>query len=407
MATIREFRGLRPVGGLAQVVAELPYDVVDSGEARSIAQKNENSFYHVLKPEVDLAEHIDAYEDIVYETGKENLKKFMQRGVFHLDESPMLYLYTLIMGSREQTGLVACINIDDYIRNIIRRHEQTRADKELDRARHIDTVNAQTGLVLLLYRENGEKRELFEKALRIKPVYDFTSPDGIRHIFRVIGDIGLIHSFKNAFKDNVLYIADGHHRAASAVRVGLERKAKSGYSSSEEHNWFLAVIFPADQLRILPYNRVVKDLNNLSRESFLDKLSANYVLERTTEKKPDKNRKFCMYLGGHWYSLMPRFEIARDSIEGMDVQILQDTILGPLLGIEDPRIDQRIGFVGGVKGTEELERLVDSKEYGVAFSLFPTSIDELIAISDAGKIMPPKSTWFEPKLRSGLVLHLL
>ena len=407
MANIREFRGLRPVSGLAQEVAELPYDVVDSGEARSIAQVNENSFYHVLKPEVDLAEHIDAYEDIVYETGRENLKKFMQRGVFHLDEAPMLYLYTLIMDGREQTGLVACINIDDYIHNIIRRHEHTRADKELDRARHIDAVNAQTGLVLLLYRENGEKRELFEKALRIEPEYDFTSPDGIRHIFRVIGDIGLIHSFKNAFKDNVLYIADGHHRAASAVRVGLERKEKSEYSPSDEHNWFLAVIFPADQLRILSYNRVVKDLNNLSHESFLDKLSENYVLERTSEKKPDKNQKFCMYLGGNWYSLMPRFDIARDSIEGMDVRILQDTILGPLLGIQDPRIDQRIGFIGGVKGIEELERLVDSKEYKVAFSLFPTSIDELIAISDAGKIMPPKSTWFEPKLRSGLVVHLL
>jgi uncharacterized protein (DUF1015 family) len=407
MADIREFRGLRPVRGLAHLVAELPYDVVDSREARSIAKKNENSFFHVLKPEVDLAEHIDAYDDIVYETGKENLEKFIQRGVFHLDESPMFYLYTLIMGDREQTGLVACINIDDYINNIIRRHEHTRADKELDRARHIDAINAQTGLVLLLYRENGGKRELFEKALKIKPEYDFIAPDGIRHIFRVIGDTGLIHSFKNVFKDNVLYIADGHHRAASAVRVGLERKAKNGHSSSEEHNWFLAVIFPDDQLHILPYNRVVRDLNNLSGETFLDKLSGNYVLNKTTENKPYKNREFCMYLDGNWYSLVPRFEIDSDSIEGLDVQILQDTILGPLLGIEDPRIDQRIGFVGGVKGTEELERLVDSKEYRVAFSLFPTSIDELVAVSDAGKIMPPKSTWFEPKLRSGLVLHLL
>jgi uncharacterized protein (DUF1015 family) len=407
MATIREFRGLRPVRELVHLVAELPYDVVDSREARSIAAKNENSFFHISKPEVDLPEHIDVYDDMVYETGRANLNRFIQRGLFRLDESPMLYLYTLVMDGREQTGLVACIDIDDYINNIILRHEHTRMDKELDRARHIDVLDAQTGLVLLLYRENGKKRELFKHAFRIEPEYDFISSDGVRHVFRVLNDIGLINSFKDVFKDDVLYIADGHHRAASAVRVALERKARNGYSSKGEYNWFLAVLFPHEQLNILPYNRVVRDLNNLSEDDFLDRLSENYILNRTTERKPDRNRRFSMYLNGNWYSLVPRFKIHNDSAESLDVQILQDTILGSLLGIEDPRIDQRIGFVGGVRGIDELERLVDSKEYMVAFSLFPTSIDELIKVSDAGRFMPPKSTWFEPKLRSGLVLHLL
>jgi uncharacterized protein (DUF1015 family) len=407
MANIREFRGLRPVRELVHLVAELPYDVVDSREARSIAAKNENSFFHISKPEVDLPEHIDVYDDMVYETGRTNLNRFIQRGLFHLDESPMLYLYTLIMDGREQTGLVACIDIDDYINNIILRHEHTRMDKELDRARHIDILNAQTGLVLLLYRENGKKRELFKHAFRTEPEYDFISSDGVRHVFRVLNDIGLINSFKDVFKDDVLYIADGHHRAASAVRVALERKARNGYSSKGEYNWFLAVLFPHEQLNILPYNRVVRDLNNLSEDDFLDRLSENYILNRTTERKPDRNRRFSMYLDGNWYSLVPRFKIHSDSAESLDVQILQDTILGALLGIEDPRIDQRIGFVGGVRGIDEMERLVDSKAYMVAFSLFPTSIDELIKVSDAGRFMPPKSTWFEPKLRSGLVLHLL
>jgi uncharacterized protein (DUF1015 family) len=407
MANIKEFRGLRPVRELAHLVAELPYDVVDSREARSIASKNENSFFHISKPEVDLPEHIDVYDDMVYKTGRANLNRFIQRGLFHLDESPMFYLYTLIMDGREQTGLVACIDVDDYINNIILRHEHTRKDKELDRARHIDALNAQTGLVLLLYRENGEKRELFKNAFRTEPEYDFTSSDGVRHVFRVLSDVGLKNSFKDVFKDDVLYIADGHHRAASAVRVALDRKARNSYSSKGEHNWFLAVIFPHEQLNILPYNRVVRDLNNLSENDFLDRLSENYILNRTNERRPNRNRRFSMYLEGKWYSLVPRFKINSDTVESLDVQILQDTILGALLGIEDPRIDQRIGFVGGVRGIDELERLVDSKEYRVAFSLFPTSIDELIKVSDAGRFMPPKSTWFEPKLRSGLVLHLL
>jgi len=402
MAKIRPFKGLRPKRDLAPLVAELPYDVVTSEEARELAAKNKYSFYHITKPEVDLPEQVHAYDDRVYQTGRENLDAFIRSGILQLDVSPKFFLYTLIMKEREQTGLVACVHIDDYVNNVIRRHELTREEKELDRSKHMDVLNAQTGLVFMLYRETSGENTLFEKGMDSEPEYDFITSDNIRHIFRVISDKDTIAYLVDAFQNEILYIADGHHRAASAVKVGLARR-DAGISG--EPDWFMAVIFPHDQVRILPYNRVVRGLGG-GVDTFLMRLSEKYDVEKTDHPVPDSPRKICMYLKGEWFRLLPRFAFD-GTREVLDVAMLQETILEPLLDIGDPRTDSRIEFIGGIKGSTELERLVDSEGDSVAFSLYPTSVDELIRVSDSGGIMPPKSTWFEPKLRSGLVLHLL
>ena len=408
MAQIKAFRGLRPVRALAEEVSELPYDVVNSQEAREIVGGNANSFYHVIKPEIDLPEDTDPYSDLVYETGRKNLEKLVHEGAMKQDDEPSLYLYTQIMNGRPQTGLMACVSIDDYLENRIKKHELTREDKENDRTRHLDTLNANTGLVFLLYNEDGTKRALFEKAQQIEPEYDFTAPDGITHILRRIDDPVLIESFTSAFSNDILYIADGHHRAASASRVGVMRREKNpSYSGDEEYNWFLTVIFPHDQLQILPYNRVVRDLNGMDPEEFLNRLGKDFTVEKNGLKIPARQSHFSLYLSGAWYTLVPKFSVSDDPIDGLDVKILQDSILEPLLGIGDIRMDSRIDFIGGIRGTDELERHVDSGKYSMAFSMYPTTVSQLMRVSDNGAIMPPKSTWFEPKLRSGLVVHLL
>jgi uncharacterized protein (DUF1015 family) len=393
---------------LAHRIAELPYDVVSSEEAKEIAKGNQYSFFHISKPEIDLPADVNMYDNSVYQTGRNNFKSFIQNGYLYQDEQAKLYLYSQVMNGCQQNGLVACVSIDDYINNTVRKHELTRKDKELDRTRHIETLNAQTGPVFLFYKEDSFKKVLYEEALRIEPVYDFTAADGIRHILRVIDNPSLIDSFKKAFARDTLYIADGHHRAASAASVGLQRRKENpSYNGSEEFNWFLTVIFPHDQLQILAYNKVVKDLHGLTKDEYLSKTADVFIVKKSGIKSPQALHQFCMYLDREWYTLIPAVTIPDDPIESLDVQILQNRLLDPILGIKDPRTDKRIDFIGGIRGTQELERLVDSGEYQLAFSMFPTTIEQLIAVADADKIMPPKSTWFEPKLRSGLVVHLL
>jgi uncharacterized protein (DUF1015 family) len=406
MARINAFNGLRPKNEIAPSVSELPYDVVNVAEARAAAAKSKYNFYHVTRSEVDLPESINVYDDAVYRKGKENLEGFIKEGILQKDKEAKLYLYTLIMDGRSQTGLVACVHIEDYLNNIIKKHELVLDAKAEDRRKHIDTLNADTGLVFLIYKQDNAKKTLFEKAMKIQPEYDFTAGDGIRHIFRVISDAGMISEIRNAFGKEILYIADGHHRAYSAVKVGLERKEKNpNHTGSENYNWFVAVAFPHDQLKIMPYNRVVVDLNGMSDEAFIKKLNETYKVEQIDV--PVQRHSFRMYLGGKWYKLTPRFNIPDDAIGSLDAQIMQDSLLDPVLGIKNPKNDKRIDFVGGIRGEKELMRLVDSGKFKVAFSLYPVQIEELIRVSDEDKLMPPKSTWFEPKLRDGLVVYRL
>lgn len=405
MAIIREFKGLRPGKDMADRVAELPYDVISSEDARELALKKATSFFHITKPEVDLPPGVDLYDDRVYDMGKENLQRFIREGILSRDTSANLYLYTLVMDGRHQTGLVACVSIDDYLENKVKKHELTRKDKELDRTKHIDRLNAQTGLVFLLYREDGSKRELFKKATVTTPSYDFTTDDGIRHVFRIIDDRDLIANIKESFKSTVLYIADGHHRAASSVSVGLKRREAGEKAPEAESGYIMATIFPHDELRILSYNRVVKDLNGNNVKDFLKAVGEKFSIEKSKVDVPGAKHSVCMYLDGEWYVIKPKFPISSDPIESLDVKLLQDNLLGPVLDIQDPRTSKRIDFIGGIKGAGELKRLVDDGKFAVAFSMHPTSVDDLINVSDSGGIMPPKSTWFEPKLRSGLVVH--
>jgi len=408
MAKIKSFRGLRPTKDLAEKVSELPYDVVSCEEAKEIAGNNTYSFFHITRPEIGLSCDMDPYDDVVYKTGKKNLDFFIEHGILKQDDDAKLYLYTQVMDGRPQTGLVACVSIDDYINNNVKKHELTREDKEKDRTKHLNILNANTGPVFLLYREDGSRQSIFKKAMQLEPEYDFVADDGIRHIVRVIDDNSMINDIEKSFKDDTLYIADGHHRAASGVRVGQNRREDNpGFTGEEEYNGFLAVIFPHDQLKILAYNRVVKDLNGMNTGQFLEILKKNFSVEKTGKMNPEGIREFSMYLDGNWYTLQPQFEISKDPIESLDVRILQDNLLNPVLGIKDPRTEKRINFIGGIRGTAELEKLVDSGEYKVAFSMFPTSVEQLMDVSDSDGIMPPKSTWFEPKLRSGLFVHLL
>ena len=408
MVAIREFKGLRPGRGLADKLAELPYDVVSSEEARVIARGNQYSFFHISKPEIDLPDTVYPYDAIVYETGRNNFNSFIRQLFLQREDRPKLYLYSQIMHGRQQNGLVACVSIDDYLNKKVKKHELTREDKEKDRTRHIEVLNAQTGPVFLFYKEDDTRRKLYEQALKLEPVYNFTASDGIQHILRVIDSADLIKSFKKGFADDSLYIADGHHRAASAVRVGLNRRKKNPSSTgSEEYNYFLAVIFPHDQLQILAYNKVVKDLNRRSKDAYLAEIGKRFSAAKTGLKVPESIHQFCMYLDGEWYTLTPQCAIPDDPIKSLDVQILQDMLLEPVLGIKDPRTDKRIDFIGGIRGTEELEKLVNAGGYQVAFSMYPTTIEQLMRVADSNNIMPPKSTWFEPKLRSGLVVHVL
>ncbi len=411
MSVVRPFKGVRPTPALAEKVAALPYDVMNSDEAREMVAGNPYSFLHVDKAEIDLDKSIDLYDQKVYNKAAENLNKMIGEKVLIQDEKPCFYIYRLTMNGRSQTGLVACTSIDEYLNGLIKKHELTRADKEADRIRHVDITNANTGPIFLTYRSNKEIVETINNwANDKKAVYDFTAEDGIKHEAWVIDDEAVISKIQEAFsKVSSLYIADGHHRNASAVKVGLMRREQNpSYDKEAEFNFYLSVIFPDEQLYIMDYNRILKDLNGISQAELMEKLSQKFDISPSENGKPEKLHSFGMYIGNKWYMLEAKPEIiVDDPIEALDVSILQKHVLAPLFDIDDPRTNKRIDFVGGIRGLAELERRVGSGEMAVAFSMFPTSIDELLSVADADKIMPPKSTWFEPKLRSGLFIHLL
>lgn len=413
MSTIRPFKGFRPTPDKAHLVAALPYDVLTSDEARVAVKDNPYSFLHVDKAEIDLDPAVSLYDDAVYEKATENLNKMISECIYIRDEKPVFYLYSLTMNSREQTGLVCCTSIDEYLNGTIKKHEFTIKAKEADRIRHVDTCDANTGPIFLTYRaEAAVSRIISEYKTSNTPVYDFTSEDGITHTVWVIDHDETILTLINLFeKVPALYIADGHHRTASAVNVGLKRRAEAGEAKSDaEYNYFLSVLFPDCELKIFDYNRVVKDLNNLSEEDFFQLVQKHFdISEAALSPRPSLPHSFGMYLNGKWYTLNAKEEIIdnNDPIMCLDVSILQKWLLEPILGIGDPRADSRIGFVGGIRGLEELERLVDSGTMKVAFALYPTTVAEVMAIADNNMVMPPKSTWFEPKLRSGLFIHKL
>jgi len=414
MITIKPFRGVRPVKEKAAKIASPPYDVLSSQEAREIVQKNPISFLRIAKPEVDLPEDINLYDEKVYKKGKENLEKFIKQGLLIQDDAPSLYIYQQIMGDHIQTGIIACVSVDEYAAGIIKKHENTREEKEIDRAKHIDALNAQTGPVFLTYRHSStlDIDEIVLKITQTPLIYDFLSEDGIQHRCWLVNEKQDIESIQNAFsKVPYLYIADGHHRSAAAARVRKWRKEKNHHHrGTEEYNYFLSVIFPHNQLMIMDYNRVVKDLNDLSNDEFIQEVKKNFIIEAAQEMfKPDKLRTFVMYLSNKWYKLTAKDKIIDEDapVESLDVYILQTYLLDPILGIKNPRKDKRISFVGGIRGIEELKKMVDSGRYKVAFAMYPTNIESLMKVADANRVMPPKSTWFEPKLRSGIVVHLL
>ena len=417
MAVIRPFRAIRPTPDKAEKVAALPYDVVNSREAAEIAKDNPYSFLHVDKAEIDLPDGTDIYSPEVYAKAKENLYKMIDTGVFIQDESPLLYVYELTMDGRSQTGIVACASIDDYLSGVIKKHENTREDKELDRIRHVDVTNAHTGPIFLAYRGNEALKRQMEETMGRKPLYDFVTEDGIGHRVWKMDGPGQTEAVEAAFASvPQVYIADGHHRAASAVKVCLKRREEHpGYTGEEPFNYFLSVLFPHDQLRILPYNRVVTDWNGLTEEELLEKIRENFLAEKVGKKgespfQPERKGEFGMLMGEDWYRLEPKPEVlqavAGDPVRSLDVSVLQEYLLGPVLFIGDPRISKRIDFVGGIRGVRALEARVGA-DMALAFSLYATSVEELFAVADAGLLMPPKSTWFEPKLRSGLFIHRL
>ena len=403
MAAIKPFAALRPKPELAARICELPYDVMSSDEAREIAAGNPLSFLHVSKPEIDLPPSTDVYAPEVYAKGRENFQKLIRDGALKQDSQPCFYLYRQIMGKHSQVGLVAAASCEEYLRGVIKKHELTRPDKENDRVRHIEALNSQTGPVFLTYRANAELDKFVAKKISQKPDVDFTARDGVRHTAWVIADEDGIKFIETQFSTiPFLYIADGHHRNAAAARVFRSRQG-AGHSGQ-----FLAVIFPHDQMQILPYNRVLKDLNNWTPEQFLKKLETLFVISKNGNATPKRKYELGFYFQGKWQtlSLQPKV-LPKDAIENLDVTLLQKNILAPIFGIDDPRTSQRINFVGGIRGTAELEKLVNSGEYACAFSMFPTSIEDLMAIADAGGIMPPKSTWFEPKLRDAMFCHMV
>lgn len=408
MAIVRPFRALRPPVERAAQVASVPYDVVNTEEARALAADNAYSFLHVSRPEIDLPPETDIYSAQVYAQARANFDKLRAECPLLVEDEPSFYLYRLKMGQHQQTGLVACCSVDEYDQDIIRKHERTRRDKEDDRTRHIVTLRAQTGPVFLTYRGRAEINRLVEDLVASAPLYDFTAPDGIAHsIWRVPADQTdkLVEAFGAV---PLLYIADGHHRAASASRARATLAAEaSSATGQQEYDFFQCVLFPADQLQILPYNRIVKDLGDHTPASLRQAVAAKFEVTETSESAPPRG-EFGMYLAGQWYRLKPREAVTGTSpIDTLDVSVLQERLFAPVLGIMDQRTDKRIDFVGGIRGTAELERLVDSGQAAVAFSLAATTVDELMAIADAGEIMPPKSTWFEPKLRDGLLSHLI
>lgn len=413
MATIRAFQGIRPKAEYADKVAALPYDVMNSEEAREMVKDNPYSFLHVDKAEIDLDPGVYIYDDQVYAKARENLQSMIQNQILVQDQTANLYLYELTMNGRSQTGLVACTSVEEYQNNIIKKHELTREDKEQDRIRHVDCCNAHTGPIFLTYKAKGEINGIIDSWMQShSPVYDFTAEDQIIHRVWVVDDREVIGALTAVFQEvPYLYIADGHHRSASAAKVGLQRRQQlPGYTREEEFNYFLSVIFPDEQLYIMDYNRVVKDLNGLESQQFLHALKENFHIEVCEATcKPQDKHTFGLYLDHKWHQLTAKEQIlqSNDPVQMLDVSILQNYVLSPILGIQDPRTDKRIDFVGGIRGLGELVKRVNSGEMKAAFAMYPTTINDLMSIADAGQIMPPKSTWFEPKLRSGIFIHSL
>jgi len=412
MPLIRPFPGLRPAAGRAAEVAAPPYDVLNSAEARERAQGRPWSFLHISKPEIDLPEGADPYGAAVYAKAAENLARMMDEGVLVQDPAPCYYVYRLRMGDHVQTGLVAAASVADYDSNRIRKHEYTRPDKEDDRVRQIDALNAQTGPVLLAYRAEPSIDNVLEEVTGADPDVDIVADDGIGHQLWVVSDPARLEALSGGFEAmEALYIADGHHRSAAASRVAAARReANAAHTGAESYNYFLSVIFPHDQMKILDYNRVVKDLNGLTPDAFLARIGEAFEVERASAAvRPGRPGEFGLYLDGQWFRLAVRPDLMpeNDPVARLDVSLLADNLLGPVLGITDPRRDPRIDFVGGIRGLGELERRVDSGAMVAAFSLYPTRMEDLMAVADALKVMPPKSTWFEPKLADGLVSHVL
>lgn len=406
MSIIKPFRALRPNESDLVQVASVPYDVVNVAEARQLVEGNPSSFLHVTRSEIDLPESVNVYSAEVYAKAKENLENLQKNGVLIREETPSLYVYRLTMDGRAQTSVVACCSIDEYDAGLIKKHEKTRPVKENDRTNHIITTRAQTGLIFLCYRGTKTINDLVDEILKTEPLYDFVAVDGIRHeVWRVAQTADLAAAFE---KVPALYVADGHHRAASAARARESFQSQNpGHTGSEDYNTVIAALFPAEQLQILAYNRVVKDLNGLSDEEFLAKLETDFAVSETANPAPETRGEFCLYLGEKWYVLKPNFPKTDSVIENLDVSVLENRVLRPVLGIEDVRTDKRIDFVGGIRGSRELEKLVDSGDWKIAFSMYPTTVDDLLKVADANEIMPPKSTWFEPKLRDGLLIHLI
>jgi len=411
VADIFPFRAQRPPAGRVEQVASVPYDVVDTVEARSLAAGNPHSFLHVTRPEIDLPDGTNLYSDEVYAQAAVNLQRLVENCPLETEAEPSLYLYRLRMGEHVQTGVAACCSVDEYDRDLIRKHERTRPDKEDDRTRHMIQLRAQTGVVFLTYRQDRRIDALVEgeTSAAAAPLYNFTAPDGVQHtVWRLSAPEPLVRSFREV---PLLYIADGHHRAASASRTRAAlREQNPGHTGEEEYNRFLAVIFPSNQMQILPYNRVVKDLHGQSLEEFLAAVGERFgMTENANSRGPGTSGHWHMYLGNRWYGLTLKGEGTNaaddDPVAALDVSVLQDNLLAPILGIRDQRTDKRVDFVGGIRGTAELARLVDSGRAAVAFALYPTAIEDLLRVSDANAVMPPKSTWFEPKLRDGLLIH--
>ena len=417
MAEIKPFLCVRPAAAMAETIAALPYDVYDRTEAKAVVEKNPRSFLAIDRAETQFGDEVDTYDPRVYEKAAAMLQEWIACGDFVRDTSPCYYIYELTMDGRTQTGIVGCAGIDDYKNNVIKKHENTRADKEQDRINHVDVCSAQTGPIFLAYRANAVIGRVVAETKKRAPLYDFVSEDGIRHRVFAIDNSADIDAVRHAFSEiQEIYIADGHHRAASAVRVGEKRRTEHpDYTGEEEFNYFLSVLFPDEELMIMDYNRVVRDLNGMSEQEFLGKVQELFAVEPVMDGtltasgapeetvRPKKKGDFAMFLADRWY-LCHMKNVPDDPVEGLDVSVLQSQLLAPVLGIGDPKTDKRIDFVGGIRGMKELERRCHA-DSAVAFAMFPTSIGELFAVADAGLLMPPKSTWFEPKLRSGLFIH--
>lgn len=409
MAEIRPFCCVRPAKELAGRVAALPYDVYNRQEAKEEVQREPLSFLKIDRAETSFDDSVDTYAPEVYKKAKELLEEDIRNQVYVTDEDRAYYIYQLVMDGRSQTGLAACSSVDDYINNVIKKHENTRADKEVDRITHVDTCSAQTGPIFLAYRSEESINQIVKKYIAEEALYDFTAADGVTHRVWKISKKEDVDTIYQAFQAiGQIYIADGHHRAASAVKVGLKRREENpGYTGEEEFNYFLSVLFPHDELMIMDYNRTVKDLNGLSADDFMEKVREKFEVEERSEPvRPERKGTFGMYMDKKWYHLTAKPELfeGKDAVESLDVSVLQDNLLGPVLGIGDPRTDSRIDFVGGIRGLKELEKRADG-DMCLSFSMYPTSITELFDVADNGLLMPPKSTWFEPKLRSGLFIH--